>query len=61
MTKHRLLNVKETAEILGISTKTIYNCLSKPDGHKTLPLKARKIGRAVRFLEQDVIRFCEGI
>lgn len=56
--KPKLLSVKQVAEILNISPRTIYNRISGSDGRQPFPIKHRKIGNMVRFLEEDVINFC---
>jgi excisionase family DNA binding protein len=53
MTEARLLTVKEVAERLKMSERTIYNQLSE----KTFPIPAKRIRRTVRFREQDVVNF----
>ena len=50
---HRRLTLKETAKRLGISPKTVYNRLS----NGTFPLKVRRFGRQVGFLEADLNQY----
>ncbi len=49
MEKH--LSVKEVADILGLSTKTIYRFIFNRD------LMARKLGRIYRIGEKEIDRF----
>jgi excisionase family DNA binding protein len=51
--KNRLLSVKETAEILRLSPRTIYNRVA-PGAENPFPIKPKRIGRSVRFRNQDV-------
>lgn len=44
----RLLSVEETAEYLGISKRTIYNQIG-PKAKKPFPIKAKRIGKLVKF------------
>lgn len=54
---HKRLSVRETAERLGISERTIYNQLSQ----KIFPIKVKRFGRSIGFLERDVNRFLEDL
>lgn len=54
---HKRLTVKETAERLGISPKTIYNQLSL----KTFPIKPKRYGRQIGFLERDINDYLENL
>ena len=57
-TGKRLLSVKETAEILGISTQTIYNKTKRnPDG--IFPIPHIKCGSLVKFDRADVNNYIE--
>ncbi|MFC1580017.1 helix-turn-helix transcriptional regulator [Thermodesulfobacteriota bacterium] len=49
----RLLTVEETAQMLGISPRTIYNGVS-PKSKRPFPVKVKKVGRLVRFRIEDV-------
>ena len=55
-TIERLLNQKEVAEILGISTKTIELWRSTCTGPKFV-----KIGRLARYRESDIREFVESL
>ena len=44
----RLLSVKETAQYLGISTRTIYNRTGRRSKNP-FPVKPKRVGRHVRF------------
>ena len=46
----RLISVEEAAKLMGISSKTIYNELSK----KHFPIRAKRHGRRVLFDVRDV-------
>ena len=54
---HRLLSVKETAERLGISPKTVYNRLSLG----TFPITPKRFLGRVCFLEADIVSFLEAL
>ena len=49
----RLLTVEETAQMLGLSPRTIYNGVS-PKTKRPFPIKPKKVGRLVRFRLEDV-------
>lgn len=49
----RLLTVRETADHLRISTRTLYSLTAYGD------LPAVRIGRSVRYRPQDVAAYCE--
>jgi excisionase family DNA binding protein len=51
--ENRLLSVKETAAILRLSPRTIYNRVA-PGSVNPFPIKAKRIGRSVRFRNKDV-------
>lgn len=44
----RYISVKQTAEYLGISERTIYDQIA-PKARKPFPVKPRRIGGSVRF------------
>ncbi len=48
MENNRLLTIKETASMLGISEQTIYNGIQR-NPKTPFPIKPKRIGRAVRF------------
>jgi len=50
----RLYNIKETAEILGVTTRTLQTYI------KNGRIKARKIGRGWKFTEQSINEFING-
>ena len=54
---HRRLSVKETAERLNISPKTIYNRLSLKD----FPIPVKRVGGSVGFLERDINKYLEDL
>lgn len=49
----RLLSIEETAHILGISPRTIYNRIA-PKSKAPFPIKAKRVGRLVKFRAEDV-------
>ena len=54
--KKRLLSIEETAEILGISPRTIYNGVA-PKAKRPFPIKPKRVGRLVKFRIEDVEAF----
>lgn len=56
----RLLSVEETAEYLGIAAMTIYNQIA-PKAKKKFPVKAKRVGRLVRFDIRDVERYIQSL
>lgn len=53
-----MFTIEETAEILGISPQTIRNRRTK--GHANpWPIKAKKIGKSVRFYGEHIKAFME--
>ncbi len=58
--KKRYLTVKETAMYLGISTSSLYNKVA-PKAKKPFPVKAKRIGKSVRFDRQELDQFMEGL
>ena len=52
--RHGLLTVKQTADLLGVCTRTVWN-LTAPRG----PLAAVRVGRALRYDPADVQAFVE--
>lgn len=56
----RLLTVKEVAERLKISERTIYNSISR-DAKNPFPIKPVRIRRLVRFKAEDVNKFIESL
>ena len=54
--KVKLLTVKQLAEWLQISERTIYNYTHKKS-KKEFPIKPIRIGKLLRFREDDVIEF----
>lgn len=56
----KLFSVQELAALLGISSQTLYNRLSK-NAEKPFPIHARRIGRLVRFDSRDVERYLDSL
>jgi len=54
----RLLTVEETASYLNISPKTLYDRIS-PKARRPFPVKAKRIGRSVRFDVRDLNQFID--
>lgn len=50
----KLYNIKQTAEILGVTTRTLQTYI------KNGRIKARKIGRGWKFTEQNINDFING-
>lgn len=48
-----LLTVEETAALLGISPRTIYN-KTAPSAKEKFPVKPKRIGGAIRFFRRDL-------
>ncbi len=58
--RKRLLSVEETATYLGISPRTLYNAVA-PKSKKPFPVKAKRIGKAVRFDVRDLDRYIDSL
>lgn len=58
MTDLKLLNVQETAELLGISDRSIYNRVC-PAAKRSFPIKPVRVGKLIRFDLRDIERFIE--
>ena len=56
----KLLTVKETAEYLRISERTIYNRIGRRS-KMAFPIKPKRIGRLIRFDLQDVTEFIKSL
>lgn len=56
----RLLSVEEAAVFLGISARTIYNGIA-PKAKKPFPVKAKRIGKLVKFDLRDLESYIEGL
>lgn len=52
----RLLTIKETAEFLSLSPRTLYNRIH-PKSRNPFPIKPKRIGKSVRFDLKDLERF----
>ena len=52
----QLLSVEETAEILGISVRTIYNKIHRKST-ETFPIPCKRIGRLVKFARNDIDKY----
>ncbi|MDI9541866.1 MAG: helix-turn-helix domain-containing protein [Pseudomonadota bacterium] len=56
----RLLSVEETAEILGISPRTIYNQIHRK-ASRPFPIKPKRVGRLVKFKSEDVTSYIDSL
>ena len=56
----RLLSVKETATLLGLSPRTIYNRIGTK-AQIRFPIKPKRIGRSVRFDLRDIENYINSI
>ena len=56
----RLLSVEEAAQFLGISPRTLYN-QSAPGSKKPFPVRAKRVGRAVRFDLRDLEKYVDSL
>ena len=56
--KKRLLSIEETAEILGISPRTIYNGVA-PKAKRPFLIKPKRVGRLVKFRIEDIEAYIE--
>lgn len=56
----RLLSVEETAVILGISTRTIYNGVHRK-ASRPFPIKPKRVGRLVKFKSEDVTAYIDSL
>ena len=56
----RLLTVKETADYLGLSPRTIYN-MTGPNSKRPFPVKPKRIGKLVRFDIMDLDRYIKSL
>jgi excisionase family DNA binding protein len=54
----RLLNVEEAAQYLGMAPRTIYNAVA-PKSKNPFPVKAKRIGKLVRFDIRDLDAFID--
>ena len=57
MKQTKYLTVDEVSEILNISRNSIYTRISRGD----FPIRRVKLGRLVRFPEDEVIRYLESL
>ncbi len=54
----RLLKVEEAAAYLGLSARTLYNRCA-PNAIDPFPVRAKRVGRAVRFDLRDLDRYID--
>jgi predicted DNA-binding transcriptional regulator AlpA len=58
--KKRLLNVRETADYLGLAPRTIYNGIA-PKAERPFPVKPKRWGRKVLFDLADLDAYVDGL
>lgn len=58
--ERRLMSVEEMAIYLHLSPRSIYNGLTKKT-KRPFPVKAKRIGKAVRFDKKDVDAYIESL
>jgi predicted DNA-binding transcriptional regulator AlpA len=58
--KTRLLNVRECAEKLNISPRTIYNQIGRRS-KKRFPIRPKRIGRLIKFDPRDIENYINSI
>ena len=56
----RLLDIKEAAQYLGISERTLYNRIA-PKAQNPFPIKVKRVGKSVRFDLEDLKRFVDSL
>ncbi len=54
--KDRLLKIDEVAKMLGISKSTLYKRCA-PGAKNPFPIKAKRVGRSVRFSESKIQQY----
>jgi predicted DNA-binding transcriptional regulator AlpA len=59
-TEKRWFGIKETAEYLGISHKTLYNQTS-PKSENPFPVKPKRLGRKILFDRLELDSYLESI
>lgn len=60
MTDKRLLSVQEAARYLSLSPRTLYNAVA-PKSKIPFPVKAKRIGKLVRFDIRDLDRYVDSL
>ena len=56
----RLLSVEEAARYLGLSPRTIYNGIA-PKSKNPFPVKAKRIGKLVKFDVRDLEKYVDSL
>jgi len=56
--QRRLLSIEETAVYLGLKPRTIYNAVA-PKSKRPFPVKAKRIGKLVKFDIRDLERYVD--
>ena len=54
----RLLKIAEACPLLGYARQTFYNCIYSGEG-ELAQLPYYRVGRSIRFAEEDIDRFLE--
>lgn len=60
MPEQRLLTVEQVAHLLGLSVRGLYNACC-PHAKNPFPIRAKRIGRALRFDRREVEAFIENL
>ena len=58
--KKKLLTVKQAAEYLQISKRTIYNGVA-PKSKKPFPVKPKRVGKLIRFDVRDLENYIKSL
>lgn len=56
----RLLGIKETARLLDISPRSIYNQVGRK-AKKRFPIKPKRIGRLIKFSVRDIEKYIDSL
>ena len=54
----RLLTIREVAQLLQISERTIYNQVRK-GADRQFPIKVKRVGKLIRFSSKDVQKYID--
>jgi predicted DNA-binding transcriptional regulator AlpA len=56
----RLIGVKEAARLLDLSPRTLYNAVA-PKSKNPIPIKAKRIGKLVKFDVKDIEAYIDSL
>ena len=56
--QEKLLTIKEVAELLQISERSIYNGVRKK-AERPFPIKVKRVGKLIRFHPKDVEKYID--